>query len=73
VKRSASEIALLSTRPATFALPASHGAVGAVESGHYDSDDAWVSAGAKDYHTQDGNIAITLNEGECVRVTFDPS
>jgi hypothetical protein len=73
VKRNSSEIALLSTRAATFTLPASYGAVKSVENGHYDSDDEWVSAGSKDYDTPDGDIAITLNEGECVRVTFDPS
>jgi hypothetical protein len=73
VRRSTSEIALLSTKAAAFTLPGGDGAAPAVEHGHYDGDDAWVSAGAKDYSTQDGNIAITLNDGECVRVTFDPS
>jgi hypothetical protein len=70
VKRSASEIALLSTKSATYTLPGSYGVLASVQTGYYDSNDAWVSSGSKTYSTSTGNIAINLNAGECVRVEF---
>ncbi|ONI92586.1 hypothetical protein ALI22I_03075 [Saccharothrix sp. ALI-22-I] len=70
VKRSSSGVALLSTRSATYTLPGSYGAVASVETGHYDANDLWVSAGPKSFDTSTGNTVINLNAGECVRVLF---
>jgi hypothetical protein len=70
VKRSGSEVALLSTHSATYTLPGSYAAVASVETGFYDRNDSWVSTGSKSYDTSTGNIVISLAAEECVRVLF---
>jgi hypothetical protein len=68
VKHSATEIAVLSTKAATFTVPG--GSITSVEVGHFDGNDAWVRTGSKSYSPSSANIVINLNAGECVRVLY---
>ncbi|GKQ36241.1 DUF4978 domain-containing protein [Streptomyces sp. A012304] len=68
VKHSPTEIAVLSSKAATFTLPG--GSIGSVESGYYDSDNTWVRTASKSYSPSGGRIAINLNAGDCVRVAY---
>ncbi|THV36446.1 DUF4978 domain-containing protein [Glycomyces buryatensis] len=71
VERSRTEYALISIdNGGTYSFPASYGEVSSVQSGFYDDNDNWVSQGSKSYRVADGNISITLGEGEAVRVVF---
>lgn len=69
VKRSPTEIAVLSSKIGTFTVPG--GSIASVESGYYESvNDTWVRTASKPYSPSGGNIAINLNAGECVRVSY---
>lgn len=72
VERSRTEFALISIdNGGTYSFPAGYGSVRSVQLGYYDANDVWVSQGTKSYSTVNGNISITLNEGEAVRVLFN--
>ncbi|MGR6974989.1 DUF4978 domain-containing protein [Streptomyces cynarae] len=71
VKRAPTEIAVLSTKTATFTVPG--GAVASVESGSYDSTNTWVRSASKSYSTSGGNIVVGLSAGDCVRVVYGGS
>jgi hypothetical protein len=68
IKRSSSEIAVLSTKAATYTLPG--GTITGVESGYYNANNAWTRTASKSYSTPAGKIAVTLAAGECVRVAY---
>ncbi|MCH7231094.1 RICIN domain-containing protein [Glycomyces sp. L485] len=77
VQRSATEFALISIdNGGTYSFPEEYGDVSSVEVGFYDANDDWVSEGSRSHDVSGGNIDITVNEGEAVRVVFantDPS
>lgn len=68
VKRGPTELAVLSSKAATYTLPG--GAIASVQSGYYDGDNHWVRTASKSYTPSAGKIAVTLTAGECVRVEY---